>query len=99
MYGINEKVYESLIKYFRDNSKIQKVILFGSRAKGTETINSDIDICIECTKKNRGTIVEEINDIIGIYSCDIVFLDSLNEEIKKQIFRDGIIIYESTNNL
>ncbi|ARC83465.1 nucleotidyltransferase domain protein [Clostridium argentinense CDC 2741] len=99
MYGINEKVYESLIKYFRDNSKIQKVILFGSRAKGTETINSDIDICIECTKENRGTIVEEINDIIGIYSCDIVFLDSLNEEIKKQIFRDGIIIYDSTNNL
>lgn len=35
-----------------------------------------------------------INDLIGIYSCDIVFLDSLNEEIEKQIKRDGIEIYK-----
>lgn len=94
MYGINEKVYKSLIKYFENNSKIRKVILFGSRAKGTANINSDIDLCIDCLQKGRGTIVEEINDLIGIYSCDIVFLDSLNEEIEKQIKRDGIEIYK-----
>ena len=34
-----------------------------------------------------------INDIIGVYSCDIVFLDSLNEDIEKQIARDGVEIY------
>ena len=43
--------------------------------------------------KSKGTVVEEINDIIGVYSCDIVFLDSLNENIEKQIARDGIEIY------
>ena len=30
---------------------------------------------------------------IGVYSRDIVFLDSLNENIKRQIDRDGIEIY------
>ncbi|MEL7598022.1 MAG: nucleotidyltransferase domain-containing protein, partial [Clostridiaceae bacterium] len=65
MYGINEKVYKSLIKYFENNNKIRKVILFGSRAKGTANINSDIDFCIDCLEKGRGTIVEEINDLIG----------------------------------
>lgn len=93
MYGINERVYKELINYFENNEKIQRVILFGSRAKRSETINSDIDLCIECLDKGRGTIVEEINDIIGIYSCDIVFFDLLSEEIEKQIFRDGIEIY------
>jgi len=93
MYGINEKIYKRLINYFEHNSNIEKVILFGSRAKGIENINSDIDLCIGYIGKSKGTVVEEINDIIGVYSCDIVFLDSLNENIEKQIARDGIEIY------
>jgi predicted nucleotidyltransferase len=93
VYGINEKIYKSLIAYFSKNMKIKKVILFGSRAKGNENKNSDIDLCIDCLENGRGTIVEEIDELIGIYSCDIVFFDSLNEEIKKQINRDGIVIY------
>ncbi len=34
-----------------------------------------------------------INEVIGVYSCDIIFLDALNENIEKQIARDGIEIY------
>lgn len=93
MYGINEKVYKRLINYFENNSDIEKIILFGSRAKGLEKINSDIDLCIGYIGKNKGTVVEEINDIVGVYSCDIVFFDSLNENIENQVARDGIEIY------
>jgi predicted nucleotidyltransferase len=93
MYGIDKHVYKNLIYYFQNNTTIKKVIIFGSRAKGTENINSDIDLCISFIGKSKGTIVEEINDVIGVYSCDIVFLDSLNENIEKQIARDGIEIY------
>jgi len=93
MYGINEKIYKRLINYFEYNRNIEKVILFGSRAKGVEKINSDIDLCVDYIGKGKGTVVDEINDIIGVYSCDIVFLNSLNEEIEKQIARDGIEIY------
>jgi len=93
MYGIEKKVYKGLLNYFGNNSDIEKVILFGSRAKGNENINSDIDLCIGYIGKSKGTIVEEINDVVGIYSCDIVFQDSLNENIEKQITRDGIELY------
>lgn len=93
MYGINKKVYEELIEYFKNSSTIDYVILFGSRAKGLEKINSDIDLCIKCEDKNKGEIEDDINDIIGIYSCDIVFADNLNGEIENQIKRDGIKIY------
>lgn len=94
MFGINDKVYNDLINYFKSDSAIKKVILFGSRAKGTENENSDIDICIESVGK-KGIIAEKIDKIIGIYSCDIVFQDSLNEELSKQIIRDGIEIYKN----
>ena len=97
MYGIDKKVYKSLINYFLNNNNIEKVIIFGSRAKGTENINSDIDLCVGYIGKSKGTIVEEINDVIGIYSCDIVFLNSLNENIEKQIVRDGIEIYSKVS--
>ncbi|MFT5875269.1 MAG: putative nucleotidyltransferase [Clostridium sp.] len=97
MYGIDKKVYKNLINYFQNNNNIEKVIIFGSRAKGSENINSDIDLCVGYIGKSKGTIVEEINNVIGIYSCDIVFLNSLNENIEKQIVRDGIEIYSKVS--
>lgn len=93
MFGIEDTVYNNLIKYFNDNKFIDRVVLFGSRSKGNFKYNSDIDLAILCEKKYRGTIVDKINDIIGVYSTDIVFLDSLNDEIKIQIERDGIDIF------
>lgn len=92
MYGINEKVYKNMINYFNKNDEIEEVIIFGSRAKGTYKYNSDIDLYIKCSTKIKGTVKEDIEDIIGVYSCDIVFSDNLNEDIKKQIERDGIKI-------
>ncbi|MGN9160567.1 nucleotidyltransferase domain-containing protein [Clostridium sulfidigenes] len=96
MYGIEEKIYINLMSYFKSNKYIKKVILFGSRAKGNYNYNSDIDIGILCDKKYKGTISVELDELVGIYSLDIVFLDAMNEDIKLQIDRDGIEIY---NNL
>ena len=93
MFGIEERVYNNLNKYFSESDYIEKVIIFGSRAKGTYKYNSDIDLGVLCDKKYRGTIVEDIDEIIGVYSCDIVFLDTMNNEIKLQIERDGIDFY------
>lgn len=37
--------------------------------------------------------MKNIDDIIGIYSSDILFSDSLNLEVKEQIHKYGIEIY------
>ena len=95
MYGIEEKIYKNLISYFNNNKYIQKVVLFGSRLKGNYKYNSDIDLCILCDKKYKGTIAEELDEIVWIYSVDLVFLDSMNDEIKTQIEKYGIEIYNN----
>ena len=95
MYGIEERIYKNLISYFNDNKYIQRVVLFGSRAKGNYKYNSDIDLGILCDKKYKGTIAEELDELVGIYSVDIVFLDTMNDEIKLQIGKYGIEIYDS----
>lgn len=99
MYGIEERIYKNLILYFKNNRYIQRVVLFGSRAKGNYRYNSDIDLAILCDKKYKGTIAEELDELVGIYSVDIVFLDSMNEEIKLQIEKYGIEIYNNSNKL
>lgn len=98
MYGIGESVYNNLISYFKNNQYIKKVVLFGSRAKENYKYNSDIDLGILCDKKYKGTTAMDLDEIVGVYSIDIVFLDSMNEEIKLQIERDGIEIYNNLNS-
>ncbi|MGV1023825.1 nucleotidyltransferase domain-containing protein [Clostridium perfringens] len=95
MYGIHESVYSKLINYFEEKDYIEKVILFGSRAKGNYKYNSDIDLAILCDKLYKGTVVEEIEELIGVYSSDIVFLDQLTGDIKKQVDVYGIEIYNN----
>lgn len=94
MYGISERVFERLMTYFQSDTEIRKVILFGSRAKNTAKFNSDIDLCIDYSGTKKGKVIRDIDDLVGIYSCDVLFCDSLNTEIKKQIECDGKVIYE-----
>ncbi|UFT99845.1 nucleotidyltransferase domain-containing protein [Radiobacillus kanasensis] len=94
MYGIQDTVYKKLINYFRREANIKRVTLFGSRAKNTARINSDIDLCITYSGIAKASVQEDIDELVGIYSCDIVFTDQINRELNKQIERDGIVIYK-----
>ncbi|MGL5068807.1 MAG: nucleotidyltransferase domain-containing protein [Sarcina sp.] len=94
MYGIEKRVYKSLIAYFEKNEYIKRVVLFGSRAKGNYNYNSDIDIAILCDKKYKGLTANDLDELVGIYSLDIVFLDSMNAEIKLQVEKYGVEIYQ-----
>lgn len=99
IYGIEEQVYERLMTYFKNNSQIQKVILFGSRAKNLEKLNSDIDLCITYTGDNKGTTIFELEECVGIYSLDVVFEGAIGETLKRQIDRDGKVIYKKEKHL
>lgn len=48
-YGIEEEIYEEMLNIFKEISQINKVILFGSRAKNTYKPTSDIDLAVELT--------------------------------------------------
>ena len=93
MYGINESVYKKLIDYFKNHHEVQEVILFGSRARNDSTFRSDIDLFIFFTGTSKQTLRDKIDEIVGVYSCDVVFSDNINQELQRQIERDGLIIY------
>ena len=67
----------------------REVILFGSRAKGTETERSDIDIAVSGAER-FDELEEAIDEIPTLLSFDVVNMDTCqNELLLKEIRENG----------
>ena len=91
--GLNDLLKIEIIEVAKKH-KIEKVVLFGSRARGDYNKVSDIDIAV-----TGGDIAgfwidvdEETNTLLQF---DVVNLDgSVQKELLESIEREGIVIYE-----
>ena len=98
--GITEKSYNYIVSYLKTNPNIEKVILFGSRAKGNYKNGSDIDLAIKgerCSPELAIDIESYINEVIPVpYTVDVVDYNSLKKkELKEHIDRVGVLFYQN----
>jgi predicted nucleotidyltransferase len=90
--------FEDVIQEIREikarYTSIEKIVLFGSRARGDYSKTSDIDLCIfgnDEAKRRFHHIAYEIDDIYTFYQFDILFFDTIsNQELKLKILEEGI---------
>ena len=98
-YGIKEEYWLKLSGVFANYPQIERVILYGSRVKGTYKPFSDIDITLvgeSLTHRNLLQIMNDIDDLLLPYMFDIsIFHDLRNEELIEHINRRGAEIYRS----
>lgn len=90
---IPDDVLKDIITFSERNS-VNKVILFGSRARGTNTERSDIDLAVYGGDFDSfyWNIKDNVNSLL---SFDIINADkNISEKLKLEIERDGIVIYE-----
>lgn len=76
---------------------VERVILFGSRAKGKHRHNSDVDLAIVGVAENVEivAIVEALDDLPLPYKFDVQSLDTLRHApLREHIDRVGKSIYE-----
>ena len=94
-YNIPDQVLREIRMYAKKNN-IEKVILFGSRARGTNGERSDIDIAV--TGGDFDSFYWNMEeDVHTLLMFDVVELDrGISEELKKEIERDGVTIYEKS---
>jgi len=98
-----EKEVKKITGQINEKYKPDKIILFGSSAKGNVTENSDIDmLIIKDTNKRR---IERIREVLSIVDYDIPFEPVVftNEELRKRlalndffiknILKEGKILY------
>lgn len=92
---VPERVLKEIISFARRH-QIEKVILFGSRAKGTHTKRSDIDLAASGGEFDDfyWDLKENTHSLL---SFDVVELDgNISDELQQEIERDGVILYEKT---
>jgi predicted nucleotidyltransferase len=98
MSGTKQTLPSSLNKYrFFDELKrlpfVKKVILFGSRARGSNQSRADIDIAIVCpaaTIHQWAEILDIIDAADTLLPIDCVRFDTADAEFQQKILRDGI---------
>ena len=92
-YNLPDRVLREL-SYFAQKYSIEKIILFGSRARGTNTERSDIDIAVYGGDFDHfyWDVKEKVHSLLMF---DIVQADvAISDELKQEIERDGVTIYE-----
>lgn len=91
--GINLKVI-SEIRHFAEIYHVEKVLLFGSRARGDYKRTSDIDLAVSGGDFNRFALdVDE--ETSTLLEFDIVNLDSpMQDELRQSIEKEGRVLYE-----
>ena len=94
-YNLPDRVLREL-SYFAQKYSIEKIILFGSRARGTNAERSDIDIAVYGCKNFRGFYFDVNEKVDTLLEFDVVDMDQkgISPELINEIERDGVLLYE-----
>lgn len=96
-YGLTDTELAKLRGVFASHSHIERVMLYGSRAKGNYKPFSDIDMTLFGENLTHDDIVavnSEVDNLLLPYQCDISSFNNLrNEALIDHINRVGVEIY------
>lgn len=72
-----------------------KIILFGSRARGTNSPRADIDVAVDAGIPLPRVAIDEAKSVIEgsniMYRVDVVDFNRLSPEMRDSILREGIL--------
>ena len=93
---------ELLCSLFAWQREIERVILYGSRARGTHKPFSDVDITlleVGLTRSHLNRLMADIDESSLPYSFDIsIFSKLTNPDLVEQIERTGVVLYQRGEN-
>lgn len=93
-YGIPVQVWNQLLALLSSQPKVETVILFGSRAKGTHRPASDIDLCLHARQlslSEKLALDNAIDDLLLPWKVDLIDWDTIdNPDLQAHIQRLGV---------
>jgi len=97
VYTVDE-IKEILHSIF-DESPVIRALIFGSYAKGAPSLQSDVDILIDCNGEVRGIdffgILDEVTEALNV-PVDLIELSQVvaGSRVDREISETGVVIYE-----
>ena len=96
-FGLSEQTIEKIISVFAKHPEVEKVVLYGSRAKGTYKPGSDIDLTLygnEISLKQKNRMLDELEELDLPYSIDLSVFNQLSHvQLRDHIDRVGVVFY------
>lgn len=92
-YNLSERLVAEIYRFAR-SAGIEKIILFGSRARGDHTERSDVDLAVYGGDFDAfyWNIRENAHSLLMF---DVVDVDEgISSALKDEIERDGVVLYE-----
>lgn len=88
VYPIQQKKVRELIDDITNNSKVNRIIIFGSSVNDNCHIGSDVDIYVE-TNEEKKLINKQFD-----FEYDLWTNNTVDIRLKNEIDRKGVIVYE-----
>jgi len=94
-FDLSNEIIEEIRAVARTRG-VDKVVLFGSRARGTNAERSDVDLAV--VGGDFDSFYWDVQEgVDSLLSFDVVNLVSnVSDELRREIERDGVTIYEKT---
>ncbi len=91
-----EQVY-SQIREIAKQHQVEKIVLFGSRARGDHREKSDIDLAIYGCQDFLELSDQLEEELWSLLQLDLIDMNgmSVSKELIDEIERDGVILYEA----
>ena len=101
-FGLKQKTIDLINSVFAKYPQIEKVILYGSRAKGNFKTGSDIDLTMvgdDLTTQIQMDVFDELDELMLPYKMDLsIFAKLNNENLREHIERVGVVFYKRVVN-
>ena len=98
-----EKAIDPVLSRFRAaldktyGERLERAVLFGSRARGDARERSDIDLAIEAPRADAhawARIVEMVDESRTLLRFDVVRLERAAVDFRVQILAEGVVLFE-----
>ena len=100
MYGLKDIHIKKISSVFANYKAIDKVILYGSRAKGNYHNSSDIDLSLVGNSLDLSMLLQienKLDDMLLPYKIDLSILSKIeNPDLIEHINRVGVVFYQKT---
>ena len=103
IFGLAERHYNDIMHVFRRYPNIKQVLIFGSRAKGTDKPGSDIDLAViapDMDDQEFSRLLNELDALDLVFKLDVLHVDKLGQQnLKDSIMKHGQIFFPLTKDV
>jgi predicted nucleotidyltransferase len=81
-------------QFLRDRNDVRLALVFGSRARGTSTPASDVDVAVRAPGVDLLPLAADLSQVTG-HEVDVVAVDEVGVPLLARIVREGVGVHEA----